>query len=128
MTEAATLQSPAADPMKTSDELPRAAGRRGGGLYFIAAVVGQTSGLFRYVVLARLLGPEQVGIAATLVVTSSFFDMISDVGGERFVVQDRDGGMVEVQNLVQSVAVGRGALVALAVLICAYPAAYFYRT
>jgi O-antigen/teichoic acid export membrane protein len=123
MTEAATLRSPSADATKKN-----AAARRGGILYFISAIVGQTSGLLRYVLLARLLGPEQVGIASTLVVTASFFDMISDVGAERFLVQDREGGAVEVQSLVQSVAVGRGVLIAVALLICAYPLAHLYRT
>lgn len=102
--------------------------RRGGVLYFVATLVSQGCALLRYVVLARLLGPEQLGIAATLVVTASFFDLISDMGGDRFVIQDRDGGAVEVQNLVQAVSVGRGVLISLGLLIFAAPIAYFYNT
>jgi Polysaccharide biosynthesis protein len=129
MTEAATLRTPAADGTTIHGvAAPGAARRRGGLLYLVAAIVCQVCALLRYVVLARVLGPEQLGIASTLIVTSALFEMICDVGGDRFVIQDRDGGTVEVQGLVQSVALGRGMVVALALVVFAYPAAHFYRT
>jgi O-antigen/teichoic acid export membrane protein len=80
------------------------------------------------VVLARLLGPEQLGVAATLVVTASFFDLISDTGSDRFLIQDRDGDTPEVQKLVHLVYAGRGVAVALALVAFAIPVAHFYKT
>jgi O-antigen/teichoic acid export membrane protein len=107
---------------------PSGVRRRGGGLFFFSALVSQASALLRYVVLARLLGPEQLGIAATLVVTASFFDMISDTGSERFLIQDRHGGTKEVQKLVHLVYVARGAFSALGLVLFALPIAWFYHT
>jgi lipopolysaccharide exporter len=101
-------------------------GRRGGKLYFIATLVSQACALLRYIVLARLLGPEQLGLAATLVVTGTFFDLISDTGADRFLIQDRHGDAAGVQKLVQLVLVGRGFLSAAALLVFAIPIAHFY--
>jgi O-antigen/teichoic acid export membrane protein len=88
----------------------------------------QASTLLRYVVLARLLGPEQLGIATTLMVTGAFFDLISDTGSDRFLVQDREGGTIAVQRLVHLVFVVRGALIAAALVLLAKPIAGFYKT
>ena len=102
--------------------------RRGSGLYLIASLVSQASALVRYVILARLLGPEQLGIAATLVVTASFFDLISDTGSDRFLIQDRHGDTPEVQRLVHLVYAGRGIVIALSLAVFAIPIAHFYKT
>jgi len=102
--------------------------RRGGTLYLFASGLAQASALLRYVVLARLLGPEQLGLAATLVITASFFDLISDTGSDRFLVQDRDGDTVEVQNLVQLLYVTRALLIAAALVVFSIPIAHLYRT
>ena len=101
-------------------------GRRGGLLYFGASLISQASALLRYVVLARLLGPEELGLAAALTVTAGFFDLISDTGSDRFLVQDRDGGTVAVQKLVQAVYVARGCVVAGSLAGFAVPIAYVY--
>jgi O-antigen/teichoic acid export membrane protein len=102
--------------------------RRGGVLYFGASLLSQAAALVRYVVLARLLGPEQLGVAATLVVTASFFDLISDTGSDRFLIQDRDGDAPAVQKLVQLVYAGRGLAIALCLAAFAVPVAIFYKT
>jgi O-antigen/teichoic acid export membrane protein len=128
MTEAAELRRPPPDAPTVAGTPVARSRRRGGGLYFGAALVSQACALMRYIVLARLLGPEQLGIAATLIVTSSFFDLISDMGADRFIVQDRDGGSPQIQGLVQLASVGRGFTVALLLVICAIPIAYFYNT
>ncbi|HLZ84480.1 MAG TPA: oligosaccharide flippase family protein [Caulobacteraceae bacterium] len=102
--------------------------RRGADLYFAASATAQASALLRYVVLARLLGPTELGMAATLVLTQGFFDNISDTGSDRFLIQDRDGDLPAVQRLVQLVYVGRGAAIAACLLIFAWPIALFYKT
>jgi len=101
-------------------------GRRGGKLLLLGSSVAQISALLRYVVLARLLGPEQLGLAATIVITGSFFDLISETGSDRFLVQDRDGDSAEVQKLVQLVYVGRGLLICLSLAVFAVPISHFY--
>ena len=80
----------------------------------------------RYTIMVRLLGPEQLGLAALLILTSSFFESISDNGSDRFLIQDRDGDEPAVQKLVQLVFVGRGIFISLGLLIAAYPTALIY--
>lgn len=124
--EVTSLPRPSGASARLSDHAQ--SGRRGGTAYFIATLVSQASALLRYVVLARLLGPEQLGLVATLVVTASFFDMVSDTGADRFLIQSRDGDQVRVQQLVQLVLVGRGLVSAAALAAFAIPIAYFYHT
>lgn len=100
--------------------------RRGARIYLAGSVVGQACALLRYTVLARLLGPEQLGLVATLILVSNFFEMISDTGSDRFLVQDRRGGEPDVQSLVQTVFAARGTFMALGLAAAALPvAAYF---
>lgn len=83
-------------------------GRRGAKAFLVASIVSQVCALARYTLLARLLGPEQLGLAATLILTVQFFHSISDSGSDRFLIQDRDGDEPAVQRLVQLVFVARG--------------------
>ena len=85
---------------------------RGAGLYLAAALISQASGLVRYVVLARLLGPRELGLAAALTVTGSFFEMVTDTGSDRFLIQDPDGDLPAVQRMVQLVYVLRAVAIA----------------
>jgi O-antigen/teichoic acid export membrane protein len=94
--------------------------------YFRATLVTQACALLRYVVLARMLGPEQLGIAATLILTSQFLESISDGGGDRFLVQDRDGDKPRVQRLVHLMALARGLFMAVALVVLSGPLAHFY--
>lgn len=88
--------------------------RQGGRAYLAANMVSQASALIRYVILARLLGPEQLGLAAMLILTAQFFESISDTGSDRFLIQDEDGDSPVMQSFVQAVLAGRGVLIALA--------------
>jgi O-antigen/teichoic acid export membrane protein len=102
-------------------------GPRGARGYFAASAIAQVCALSRYVLLARLLGPEQLGLAAALILTGSFFDLISDTGGDRFLIQDKDGDQVRAQSLVQLVLVIRGVSIAVALAVFAWPIALFYK-
>lgn len=109
--------------MTASRKMPS---RRGGGLYFVATLVAQFCALTRYTILARVLGPEQLGLAATLILISNFFEQISDSGSDRFLVQNKTGDAPEALRLLHYIAVSRGALIALALIILAQPLAGFY--
>lgn len=113
--------------MSQSPPSKAAPARRGASLFLLANGVSQVAALLRYVVLARILGPEQVGLAATLVLTAAFFDLISDTGSDRFLIQDEHGDTPEVQRLVHLVYIGRGLGIGLCLLIGALPIAAFYR-
>ena len=102
--------------------------RRGGFMLLGSSIAAQASALLRYIIMARMLGPQGLGLAAALTVTAGFFDMISDTGSDRFIIQDRDGGKANVQKLVQLVFVSRGILVSLALVVFAVPVAQFYES
>lgn len=91
--------------------------RRGGKAYFAANLVSQAAALARYVILARLLGEHELGLAAMLLLTSLFFESVSDTGSDRFIVQDRDGDSPVMQGVVQLVLASRGVLIAIALAL-----------
>ena len=86
-------------------------------------MVAQICGLLRYTVLARFLGPEQLGIAAALILTGQFFDSISDSNGDRFLIQDKDGDSPDAQRLAQLSFVVRGTFLAVLLVALAGPIA-----
>jgi O-antigen/teichoic acid export membrane protein len=90
--------------------------RRGARAYVFANVVSQIFSLVRFALLARLLGPYELGLAAMLMLTSQFFISISDTGSDRFVVQDRDGDDPKMMGVIHLISAGRGALLAVALL------------
>jgi O-antigen/teichoic acid export membrane protein len=100
--------------------------RRGANVYLAGAVVGQACALLRYTLLARLLGPQQLGLVATLILVSNFFELISDTGSDRFLVQDPEGDEPAVQKMVQLVFLSRGAFMAAGLAIFAWPISRFY--
>lgn len=108
----------------TSD---RTAARKGAALYFVGALTAQACALLRYLVLARLLGPGQLGLAAILTLTVAFFGLITDTGGDRFLIQSRDGDKPSVQGMVQLVLITRGVLAATVMVAAAWPIAMLYR-
>lgn len=100
--------------------------RKGARAYLVASLVGQVFALLRYSVLARLIGPEQLGMAALLILTSQFLSSVSDTGSERFIVQDRDGDSPRLLGVVHSAMVLRGIAIAAALVIFAGPLSALY--
>lgn len=100
--------------------------RRGTRVFLLAMGVAQFCALARYVLLARLLGPQQLGFAATLILTAQFFDAVTNTGGEHYLVQNRAGDQPEVQRLVHTTTIMRGLLSALGLVVCAAPMARFF--
>jgi len=91
--------------------------RQGAKAYLAASLVAQAGALARYVVLARMVGPTELGLAATLILTAQFFDSISDMGADRFIVQDASGDTRETQKLVQLAVAVRGVLISGALVL-----------
>ncbi len=102
--------------------------RRGAKAYLAASLVAQASALVRYVILARTIGPTELGLAATLILTSQFFESISDMGADRFIVQDATGDTPTTQKLVQLAIALRGGLIALALVLGAGFVAHLLHT
>ena len=100
--------------------------RRGTRTLMIGTITSQVAALLRYAVLARILGPEQLGLAAILILTSQFFDMVTDVGMDRFLIQDRKGDEASAQRLVHLLGIGRGIGIFALLAILAEPMAFFF--
>lgn len=100
--------------------------RQGARAYALAMIGAQVCALVRYTILARLLGPAELGLIVTLLLTAQFFDSITDSGSDRFLVQDARGDEPDAQRLVQLVAVMRGVGIALALIVFGGPLAAFY--
>lgn len=77
----------------------------------------------RNVLLARLIGVEDYGIASTFALLMTLVDLLSDLGLGRFVVQDREGDSPRVLAAVQSLMLARGIMLAAIVFVFADPIA-----
>jgi O-antigen/teichoic acid export membrane protein len=101
--------------------------RRGAKFYFAANLTAQLSALLRYVILARLLGPTEFGLAATLILTAAFFESVSDTGADRFLIQDKEGDQPAMLGLVHGVQAARGLLIAAGLALSAGLIATLYQ-
>lgn len=97
--------------------------RRGTKAFLAASGIAQLCALARYTLLARLLGPEQLGLAAILILAAQFLESVTDSGADRFLVQDRGGNDPALLRLTHLVSVGRGLLIALCLVVLARPIA-----
>lgn len=96
---------------------------RGGVVLAGGQASGQVLAFARGAVVARLLGPEQSGAAAVILVATALLDMASYLGIDVLLVQAPDGDEPHVQRTAQAVQGVRGVLLALLVAAIAGPAA-----
>lgn len=89
-------------------------------------VVNEGAVLLRNVILARWLGPDQMGLAVMLAIVLRCLEMVSYLAADRLLVQARDGGT----NLFQANAHGlealRGLLAGFVLAAVAQPAAFAF--
>lgn len=95
-------------------------------VFFAGTMTAQLCALLRYVVLARILGPDQLGLAAILILTSQFLDLLTEGGITYYLIQSRDGDDPRVQAMVQLVNILRCTFMSVALLLIAQPVADFY--
>ena len=82
--------------------------------------------LLRNIFLARLLGPEQMGIAIMLAITLRFLEMVSYLGADRLLVQASDGNTSRFQSNAHGLEIIRGLLSGIALSALAYPTAIIF--
>jgi lipopolysaccharide exporter len=95
-------------------------------LYSLGSGISQAAILLRGIVIARLIGSENMGIAAILIAVTSFGEMVTATGGDRFLIQDRDGDKPHAAAALQTVAIVRGLLLSGALAILAVPFARLF--
>lgn len=81
--------------------------------------------LVRNLVVARLVSPDDYGIASTFAIGMSIVEMLSYLGLQQLIIVERDGDEPHVQAAMQGFQVLRGLLSAILMYLIAYPYAAF---
>jgi O-antigen/teichoic acid export membrane protein len=82
--------------------------------------------LLRNFVIARMIMPQDFGVAVTFATTVSLLNLISDLGMDKFIVQDRDGDDPSVQASLHAMIVARGVATSAILFLCAGPIASLF--
>ena len=91
-----------------------------GGRDLLVGQIGQQGfGFLRNIIIARLVSPEDFGIAATFAVILAMLEAISYLGVERFIVYAPDGDTPEVQSTLQLFTVVKGLCLGLCMFLSA---------
>ena len=93
----------------------------GGAVLVTGKTVGKVCGFARNIIIARIISPEDFGIAATFGITFSLFEMISDTGADRLLVQARDGDSPRLQRTAQFLLLIRGLILGAVMYALAWP-------
>lgn len=75
----------------------------------------------RNIIVARLVSPEDFGIAATFAITVSLLEMISDLAADKLIIQAIDGDDEKLQATAQLWQVLRGACAGVIIAMLAWP-------
>lgn len=95
--------------------------------YLLATHLGcESLTLIRNVVLARLLGPAEMGVAAMLAITLRFLEMSTDYAADRMLIQAEDGDAPEIQSTAHGIELLRGILSGLLLAVTAGPVASLF--
>jgi O-antigen/teichoic acid export membrane protein len=86
----------------------------------------QLLGLARNFLVARLLTPEDFGVAATFAVTLSILEMAADLGMDKFLTQSAHGDDPRLQATVHAMTLARSVLVAGALVLAAGPVSQLF--
>ncbi len=99
------------------------------GAAFLGAghAVGQGLSLVRNIIVARLIRPEDFGVAATFAITLSLLEVISDLGADKLIIQAKDGDEPALEGTAQLWLFVRGLFTAVLVLLFAWPASTLFK-
>ncbi|MDM8007802.1 MAG: oligosaccharide flippase family protein [Phycisphaerae bacterium] len=89
--------------------------------------VGQGLSFVRNIIVARLIKPEDFGIAATFAITLSLLQLISDLSADKLIIQAKDGDDPELDGTAQLWLFVRGLFTAGFVLLLAWPASTLFK-
>ena len=91
----------------------------GRALAWAVPILAETAALLRSLILAWTLGPEELGRAMMLALILRMIEMGSDLGGDRLILQARDGNSLALQQALHGAALLRGGLSAVVLLALA---------
>ena len=117
-----------ADPPVTTRRIGRENRKAGSGSAFLtmssAESCSQVTRLVRGIIVARVLGPEMMGIAFSMLIVVDFLERIISLNPGITLVQDRKGGSRGFRHTLQLILLLRGVAFALAALALAWPLAW----
>lgn len=90
--------------------------------------VSQALSLVRNIIIARLLNPTDMGIAATFAITVTSLEIISNLAVDMLLVQAKDGDDPVFQGTAHLYQAFRGLLIGLLILACAPIIAWLFDT
>ena len=96
---------------------------RGGTLLIAGHAGARALGLIRLMILARLLGPEQFGLASLLIICLLMLEMMSNLSFDKAMIRADDARARSLQSSAHLLAFVRGTLIALVMLTLASPLA-----
>ena len=85
----------------------------------LGQVVAQGAALLRNILLARLLAPEDFGLATTFMLVMSMLEMLSNLSAEMLLVQSKEGGSPRYLHAMHGFILVRGAVVSILVYLLA---------
>ena len=89
-------------------------------------VLASLLGFARNIILARLIGVEDFGIAATFLITASVLEMLTNLSADRMIVQDREGDTERLLDAMHGLALVRSVFNAAALFLLAWPLSAFF--
>jgi len=95
-------------PSPSRPPSPVARAVRAAALVLSGQMAAQGLGLARTVLLARLVGPAAMGVAAAIGLMLAFLEALGDSGADRLLVQAEDGDDPRLQAAAHTAAIGRG--------------------
>ena len=98
-----------------------------GALLFTGFALAQACSFARNAALGYCLSRGDFGIAAALAVTLQLIETMSDIGADRLLVQAEDGDAPVMLAAAHAIALCRGAITAILLLLLAGPTAGFFR-
>lgn len=81
---------------------------KGGLKLGLGQIITQACSFVRSVIVARLISPENYGIAAAFAMTISLFEMVSNMSSDKLLIQAADGDDPALQKTTQLLQISRG--------------------
>ncbi len=101
---------------------------KSGLLLFLGKGITQVCSFVRNVIVARVIGVENFGIAATFSITISILDMLGSISADKLLIQARDGNVEKFQSTAHAMQALRGCISGLLIVACAKPLAELFGT
>lgn len=99
---------------------------KGGATLGLGQLISQSCSFLRNVIIARLISPSDFGIAATLAVTISVFELMSNLNMDKLLIQAEDGNEAPFEDTAHLLQAAKGLMNAVFILLLGGPIACLF--